>query len=726
MKDLKVKILLLMLSISIVPLEAHSANGTADHILDEDANQPISMMGDDGMSIAGTEEPTGLQDKEVVARIYLNWRRKPADFERVILKIEGSSVHFGSLKADNSAVVVLCAADQVDQDIAKVLRHFVYSHTYTDKLKFTFPDLISPLGRQRSTIVRDAVGIPVEGAEVLISLWRFESAEIVFGEKYTGDGGVLKLPTVVGDIDQVRFRISHPKYGTARADRWWPGLGDVILPVVARNTDAWESAIWGFVFDPNNKPVVEATIECKHVGTLGEGGVDSLHGHVYRVITDNNGFFNFYLPNKKARDDRGQFIPLGSEYDVRIVAPEHLGFAPHTQWVTSGEESKITIGLDQYPHRFLFEGADGPINKAEQLAKIEIDVILPNEKRLLLTYDDLTRRRTFPIGTYQARLKKEIGSYYKFRSIVVDQNSPCELVFKLKSEVTAFGRVVHGITGEPMANAFVTGKKVGGAQIHESETVMHTDVNGQFAIKYQPGSVYNFVASQEGYMSAESMTAQYLQVNANGRVNVPTLRLFPAAEAVVRVTADAKHVAVWPRYLINANDKGELAEVTFPKGHRGYININKPQKFYIPVGVRFRVKFDPVYDRRWCPYVVDKVFMVEQSEVIDLGTIRLQRSIEIRVKIVDSAGEIVEGVPIRMTCDKYSTVPHNSDEKGYVRFHVPPNSQGRVWVDVSSAERGIAKSEISFTVGSGSEKEEREFELVVPEAVLEKLFDMID
>ena len=97
---------------------------------------------------------------------------------------------------------------------------------------------------------------------------------------------------------------------------------------------------------------------------------------------------------------------------------------------------------------------------------------------------------------------------------------------------------------------------------------------------------------------------------------------------------------------------------------------------------------------------------------------------KVYVKIVDSAGEPVEGVPVRKLVGNTGSVAHNTDENGRVMFYLPPYSRGRFYVSYygRAEEAGMhLKEELPYKI-MGEEDNESEFVLELSDEILYHLF----
>jgi hypothetical protein len=73
------------------------------------------------------------------------------------------------------------------------------------------------------------------------------------------------------------------------------------------------------------------------------------------------------------------------------------------------------------------------------------------------TYDQIKDGGMFPLGRYRASMWGSGDEWLKdFVAVKVTEDSPSEIVFKIRPSNVYCGQVVHGITGAPMEGVFVT------------------------------------------------------------------------------------------------------------------------------------------------------------------------------------------------------------------------------------------------------------------------------
>ena len=627
-------------------------------------------------------------------------------------------------------------------------------------------------------------GEPMAEGVVEIFVQAYEGPRIQVGKYVLDAGGSLNVPSAIGSLNQFVFIVSHPRYGMAQVD-WYPrgGTSVVSVPLVREDSIARDRAIWGTIVDSEDNPVVGAVVECSHVRTLGEGLINAADGSC-KVVSDANGFFTCYMPNEKRRDDRGLLIPPRSRYHVKIEAPKELELLPYVGGIMNGQEITVVMERSNYFHTFVFEDDSGPITDPERLKTISVIVDQQEEGQLSFGYDNWKDGGRFPLGEYRAGhygRREEIG----FEALEVTEDSPEELVFRLQEGIVYHGRVVEALTSEPMEGAFVVsmwGTKEGNLshitgeqwellhelpgdpcagdkalepidKIYGFSKVVRADANGRFEMTFLPGDrVYGFVSFEEDYLGVMHRK-HALEVDENRRAEVPVIKLYPAAkimieprvepnkskgtgEAVVTFEPTSRtgiaeaRVSIWPRWAIDREDNpawvnGFLATddrserlFTYDK----WLRQNEAQSFHVPAGLNVRIRLEAPYDDQWCPIVFDETINLAQGEVLDLGRVNFQPALKVLVKVVNSVGEPIEGVPVsKRVGDGGWHGPHNSDEKGVCRFNLCPYTEGEFGVHYEGEEDLDLRESIPYEV-AGPNDANSVYTFQISDEMLDHLF----
>jgi len=731
-----------------------------------------------------SEEVQKLDGKNVVVRLYKNGRAEPAAFDRVLIPLDSSTVNFDLINFDsndvrNYAVVAVFGEDQTDANVAEAIGDCVYAGLWKKGLRFPLPfdrfgaqglivvfhdafdaNAVAGTAYTDSRRAKPIIGRPIPGAEVEVFLRAYKKQRIRLGSYLLDERGYLPVPRAIGSLNWFDFVVSHPDYGIAEVSTALHEPMTVIsLPLVRRDSVAAERAIWGTIVDPQGSPVAGAAIECGSVRTLGGGLINSAD-ETCKAVSDANGFFTFYMPNRNRRGERGNLIPPKSTYYVNIVAPEELGLLPYVGGVVNGRETTITMERAGYFHTFVFEDETGQITDPNRLKTINLVIDRKSGSRLNFGYDDWKNGGMFPLGTYRATMDYSRGA--EFEPLEVNEANPEGLIFKLQESITYRGRVVEAFTGEPMQGAFVIGMW-GGKQgnlsritseqwqalhelpndpcisdkalepvkaIYAFSQVVRTDEDGRFEMSFQPGGeLYGFVAFEENYLAVMHRRHR-LKPDENRRAEVPVIKLYPAAKVSIEphVETESK-ISIWPRWVIDKDDNPAWVKNFLATDDRSerfftydkWLKQNEVQTFYVPAGLNLRIKLDTPYDHQWCPIIIDETINLQQGQTYDLGRYTFEKALKVSVKVVNSAGRAVEGVPVRQRIGEGAwSVPHNSDEKGVARFNVCLYSEGEFGV-VYGDDDVYLRETIPYEI-SGREDANSVYTLQVSDEMLYHLF----
>ena len=681
----------------------------------------------DGLAYERVESP--LSGRNVVVRFYNNWKADPGDYKKRAIAYDSSAAMSDNIRAicgdaEDSCVIVIIGEDQTDKEVAEAMSGVVFAERCAGlRSSFDLETLFLRRTQSEENIFfEDALGglLPSCEVEVYLKDPAGDGARVLLGKERT-DGGLLKIPRVIGSLRTFSFVLSVPNYGIALMDRM-PIGNHIRTSLVEKNAQAYERAIRGTIVDPDGNPVAGALVECQSVRTLGEGLISPLNGGPFRSIADGNGEFCFYLPNEEKPEERGYLIPPQSSYQVRIEAPKGVSLVPYAEPIENDQDKVIVMEKADHFSTFVFEDANGIISDPSKLQYINVNITRPDKRALRIGYEQLKEGGFFPPGEYKANMYVPGGGKYEFEPVLVDSNSPTEIVFKLPGEIIYSGQVVHGRTGEPMRGAFViafnssTNRNLSiitpeqWDALHElplepelsdpavkpvAETygirkIVRTDAQGQFQMNFLPGEVYGFIAFEENYLGIMHRT--YALVPDENRIaQIPAMKLYPAAIASVTLQNEER-ISVNPKWIIDAENNPSWVREFLATDDRSeslftydnWLELNKPQTFYIPAGLNVRIKFDSPYHDQWCPVEVLDMLNLAQGQIVDLGNITFERAVQVYVMVLNSKNEPLEGIPVRIVLNEnHWYIPHPSDESGLSVFYINPNSSEKTEFGVS-------------------------------------------
>ncbi|MCY2930795.1 MAG: hypothetical protein NTV86_15115, partial [Planctomycetota bacterium] len=322
-------------------------------------------------------------------------------------------------------------------------------------------------------VVVDALGEPIPGATVTLVEFEPGALRKAFPPALTANmlGGVTLPPLT--ERQPYLVWVHHGQFGQARVrEPYRPTVMEggeepssatpIAVPLVARNSPAYERAFRGQVVGPDGKGVARAEIYHLNQGFFGTENCPFL------VLTDADGRFALYPPDPSPRHERGPpLIPLHSHGQIYVRAP---GLFPYTGQVGNDEPAVIRLTRPERFHRFEFETAGGRVSGSE-MSYMYLTYAQTPGGALRLDMDYLRQGGKLVPGLYTAVSSNSSASYLPLE---VTKDSPEVLLFRLPPPVTYRGRVVDGVTGKPMPGAFVIAY---GALDRERGLAMMTDAD---------------------------------------------------------------------------------------------------------------------------------------------------------------------------------------------------------------------------------------------------------
>ncbi|MBW8017405.1 MAG: hypothetical protein FVQ82_14585 [Planctomycetes bacterium] len=726
-----------------------------------------------------------LNGKAVQVRWYKNYKADPAAYKIVDLKLKKYSLNFDSIDANSLGVIVILGEDQENEVICDCVGGKVYIWAYKKGLTFKLDKkgkssagaswAFYDASNSGGGISRTYVGSPLKGkATVETFICVYKGPKVKIGQAVVDS----VLPALIeGNRDTwFEFTVTHPDYGIAKARvRRYQGSSMITLPLLGPDSKAADRRIWGYVVDEDGKAVAGADIECGSVRTLGQGLINPKSGRYmpFTVVTDAKGYFRMYMPvSDQNKEDRGKLIPPGSKYQLNVRAPEGMALKEMKTTAKNGVESTIVMKrlditelvedinnvTDGKFRKLVFVGENGVITDAETLKKTEVTIHRENLPRIVLKYEDFKDGTLLPDGRYEALMLDQWSRpKLKFISLQVGPKSKDELTFTLPM-VTFSGQILHGITKKPMAGVFVMTGRFGNLSSVTSEQweklhkfgenpwgddpaflllskmfgksrIIRTDENGRYKLVFpKKDNFYEFSYFDENFIGLKQRMYNPKE-GLHGKV--PTKFLFPAAKVFIQTKVDGRP-AICPKWVISRKDNPEWVKDLLALDNRrdkfftydGWIEKgNVRQSISVPAGVDMKLRLRTPYEDTLCDYTYPETFKLAQGQVLDLGECTFAPTIKVFLKVVDSSGTGVEGVPVRVP----GSVAHNTDSKGLVQFYRPPGTKGKFTVYSRQSDNGYKTlSESADYNVAGPEDEGSEYILKLSDEILKYLFKKPD
>jgi hypothetical protein len=420
----------------------------------------------------------------------------------------------------------------------------------------------------------------------------------------------------------------------------------------------------------------------------------------------------------------GTRIPPGASFPVRIYSPAYSDLAEFRGQLRAGEPTTVRMEYTGNFHTFVFEDENGPIAKDELLRDIEVIIYKPGERNdVWLRYRDFKDGGKFPLGLYKPRTGR-----YEFEPIQVTHESPEKLVFKLPAPKRYYGRVLNGVTGEPMPGATV--------KLSYAKPVK-TDDEGLFDITMPVKSmVYSIVIKADGYLKVR-IPKGWADKDENGNRHVPDVKLFPSATVTVEPISKQQRPSrrsvdfrpqwapvgrsnpAWADELIAACGKhpqdGIYRNATLETGKRG--------TFEVPAGVNLRMQLRALDGIEWAPLTNADDIRLEAGQVFDANRPQFTDPFNVFVEVLDPRGQPVEGVPV-IANGHHDPAVSSSDREGIAIHEFVGYSKGDFIIECKSedpktpAERQTMPYEIA-----GPEDANSMFTIEVSDQLLERLFE---
>jgi len=340
-------------------------------------------------------------------------------------------------------------------------------------------------------------------------------------------------------------------------------------------------------------------------------------------------------------------------------------------------------------------------------------------------------------GIYKAR----VGTT-EYQPVSIDENTGGEITFVPVVIPGYTGRVIDGITGEPIRGAFVI------AEISRAETnlaalepedwkklhelsdsptledpllkpiqdayglaaVARTDQQGRYALKAAgDNNVYSILAFDEDRLPISRRVQQFHPEHSNS-VNVADLELFPAARVTVIADVKGKGISISPKWRLAkegqpewikkfraANGQGDMMRPEF--AYDGWLRNGQPVSVFVPALVRLHVDFTTPYNDEWYIPVGTPELLMNPGETLDIGELLIEPTLKVSVLVVNEQDKAVEGIPVnRFYEGGGGTVAHNTDAEGLAHFFIRPNAKGQFRV-VGLGQRPKDNPSAAFEIG---------------------------
>jgi len=720
---------------------------------------------------ADRPQPVVLDGKDVIVRVYQDCQREPAAFELMPVKVGGRKVRFDFDEVDESAFVAILAEDQPDETMKQLIGDRVYGWAYRKGLEFSLPTRARASTKDYCWSFVDALGNPIPQATVeIFSADYGNPTKVRIRKVLLDEKGRVKMPALTGQLNRLSLIVSHPDYGIAFVEEVYPWHREThFLPLSKMGTEADERSIWGVVVDPEGNPVEGAVVTGGMAYTRGRGKIHS-RSFSNTVLTDPTGRFAMHLPVKKTQGGPTTIPPV-CDYEVSVKAPQELGLMRYSGRVPNGQET--TIVLQKRPEKFFrtfaFEDENGLITDPNRLK----DIIIIKGRTLSgrsYGYDSRKQSLMLPLGTYRAVIRTTGPERHELDRIEVTADSPQELIFKIGNKVTYAGKVVDGLTGQPVPGAFIiaTGwfrrdfSAVTAEQwalLHELpaylsgdepalepvrkicdfEKISRSESDGKFYLSFGPSDkFYQLIVFEQDCLHVAHRRDRFKPDEYN-YVQLPGSRLYPAAKIIIEpyvetVERNSRLIGWWyidednnPAWIKDFQAYRSTRKASFTQLLKRDLGFNKPQTIQVLAGVDMQIRLVYIGSGKgkkwWCP-VLTEMFNAGQGETVDLGRYSpFEQEMPIYVEVVDSAGNPLEGIGVKHLdmSGSYFGQTHITDSNGIAEFAVPLYYQASFAVGYRDENQQYIRESITYQT-NGPQDANNVYTLQVSDEILCHLF----
>ena len=512
----------------------------------------------------------------------------------------------------------------------------VFGYTLTDALGKAIPNAtlqLRPAGAYQGPVLKDRQPIRVT----------------------SDDKGKFRL-TWPADTYRLSGSVSQPMYGIAPVELFPNSSSFDRVDLVPKGSPQYERALKGQVMDEDGRPVGGALV----VGETGD--LQQPSGWHGKAITDGDGRFTLYAAPYDSRNNRQ--LPADARYHVTIYA------ADRDLWPVAADvrtPAGIVMPKPKLKARSMrFEvGPDQYAEGNQRTCIIRMQWLAPGSQQAT----DLDNRYVYEKaglmpGRYLAQYHDGRSRTFSYEPVDVDANSPDVITFHRKPAVTYVGKVVDGVSGKPIAGAFVTY-----AQMPNLAMLSETDWQKIQALPRRPtlgedgaklllqqwnatpdvltrtDDQGNFEILCDGEHEAQTITAfakDRLPVRIGTgslkpdkqRVPLPEIPLYQAAYVKVLPMMPAgtrpSVNASW-EFLPDGQPKWFDSLRQFDDGNYRRIQSNEwldmkgPLRVFVPANVRLKVKFNCPNAGDIAVQQIDRVFDLKPGETADAGELRIDQ-----------------------------------------------------------------------------------------------------
>ena len=497
--------------------------------------------------------------------------------------------------------------------------------------------------------------------------------------------------------------VHAPSYGTAGTIVYEHRGRDIFLPLVKDGSKAASRSARGTVVDESGQPIADVVIKPQSIEHEGQGSYNlRSEGMVY---SDHKGRFRAYgLPYK----NENTILPAGVKFHLRLFANDYF---PSSEALPNNEPKNLVLYRGKKFHRFSFKDPKVPADRSGVVMYCNVSVppekirselphayITEGARLLPGTYF-----ATFHDGHgYDVRYKPiEVNAD---SPEILEFSLPEAETFRGKvfdgiTNEPAAGVIVFGANGKGERKlASITNEQLESLQsapLDELEkhptalllreaygvnAITKTDERGEYSVTLSPSEeVYGFhmVAPEMLPFEVRALPSEKFkknhgevpkEIDDDNTIELDPMFRFPAARVhlTTKLPAGAnqdQHVNMWPTWKIDDSVQppwfasftdGKKARHGLPGFYPSYDwleaggeDAGKQQTMTVPAGIQLQLQFRPQSQSGYGPIHVAEKILLKQGEEHDLGNFELQKTVPVKVLVVDTKGDVIEGVNIR-------------------------------------------------------------------------------
>jgi serine/threonine protein kinase len=524
--------------------------------------------------------------------------------------------------------------------------------------------------RRQTTQLLDALGEPIAGAMLELRQAAHQGARL---RPRPLPGGMnvhvqsdamgrfsidWPIPTHATETFSFVGEASHPDYGTAPITLH-AGERFVETSLVKEGTPERQRAVNGVVVDEAGQSLPGALVQLERATVQpGAMGVSvSIPGKGSTIAGFDGRFAVRFSPQSGKDFERP--LPPGTEYDAIARAPAGLDLFPVR--LRGPEPLRLVLRTPTLrPRRLRFEMGEDQYANREELDGIRMTwTSLDGQNGLILEGRYVSEHpvRLVP-GRYKAAYIGMHGRHFDYLQVDIDENSPDVITFRRPPAVKYHGRVIDGISGEPVEGAivFTCGNLTNNnlAMLDDGDwrtletmpsdpppdhpavkildpngnsvAVLRSDADGHYEFTRGPEQKVGHIAAFTKQMLPNSLPLSDLETE-DGRAEVPDVQLFPAARVILHPQPPGdERVSVYARWDYELEGQPEWFDRFIESREDAdwlfALDLSSPVRVFVPAQVRLKLGLWSAWGSSVVADASDEVLQLAPGETKDLGVMR--------------------------------------------------------------------------------------------------------